>query len=155
MLGKICAQALYLGQASVAREQSIREHLLQAAQEETDHLAWCAERLNELNSHPSLFNPVWYMGSYLIGKCSGLYGDGWNLGFVVETEHQVYAHLEDHLQRLPKLDVRSYTILTIMKEDEARHADNAQKQGARTLPFIITVMMAAAAKLMKITAYRI
>ncbi|MBA3486827.1 MAG: 2-polyprenyl-3-methyl-6-methoxy-1,4-benzoquinone monooxygenase, partial [Lysobacter sp.] len=94
-VGEVCAQALYCGQAAVARDAATRAHLLHAAQEETDHLAWCADRLRELDSRPSLLNPVWYAGSYAIGALAGLRGDGWNLGFVVETEHQVEAHIHE------------------------------------------------------------
>lgn len=153
-VGEVCAQALYVGQASVARDAATREHLLEAAQEETDHLAWCAMRLRELDSRPSLLNPVWYAGSYAIGVLAGLRGDGWNLGFVVETERQVEAHLAEHLETLPPADLRSRAILETMKADEARHADNAEHAGARALPQPIPAVMAAASKLMKAVAYR-
>ena len=154
-VGEVCAQALYVGQAAVARDESTRVQLLAAAQEETDHLAWCADRLRELDSRPSLLNPLWYAGSYAIGVLAGLRGDGWNLGFVVETERQVEAHLAEHLQTLPEADARSRAILTTMKADEARHAQNAEAQGARLLPQPIPTLMAAASKLMKTVAYRI
>ena len=154
-VGEVCAQALYVGQAAVARDERTRAQLLAAAQEETDHLAWCAERLRELDSRPSLLNPLWYAGSYAIGLLAGLRGDGWNLGFVVETERQVEAHLEQHLQSLPEADGRSRAILATMKADEARHADLAQAQGARALPPPVPTLMAAASKLMKTIAYRI
>jgi 3-demethoxyubiquinol 3-hydroxylase len=154
-VGEVCAQALYVGQAAVARDERTRTQLLAAAQEETDHLAWCADRLRELDSRPSLLNPVWYAGSYAIGVLAGLRGDGWNLGFVVETERQVEAHLDAHLQALPEADARSRAILTTMKADEARHADQAQAQGARILPPPVPMLMAAASKLMKTIAYRI
>ncbi|HVR81761.1 MAG TPA: 2-polyprenyl-3-methyl-6-methoxy-1,4-benzoquinone monooxygenase [Luteimonas sp.] len=154
-VGEVCAQALYVGQAAVARDQTTRRQLLEAAQEETDHLAWCADRLRELDSRPSLLNPLWYAGSYAIGALAGLRGDGWNLGFVVETERQVEAHLDEHLQQLPEADARSRAILQAMKADEARHAENAQAQGARLLPQPIPTLMAAASKLMKTIAYRI
>ncbi len=154
-VGEVCAQALYIGQAAVARDASTRKHLLEAAQEETDHLAWCGDRLRELDSRPSLLNPVWYASSYAIGALAGMRGDGWNLGFVVETERQVEAHLDQHLQQLPQADNRSRAILETMKADEARHADNAQAQGARLLPPPIPTLMAAASKLMKTIAYRI
>jgi ubiquinone biosynthesis monooxygenase Coq7 len=154
-VGEVCAQALYVGQAAVARDDATRRQLLAAAQEETDHLAWCADRLRELDSRPSLLNPLWYAGSYAIGALAGLRGDGWNLGFVVETERQVEAHLDQHLQQLPEADARSRAILETMKADEARHADNAQAQGARRLPQPIPTLMAAASKLMKTVAYRI
>ena len=154
-VGEICAQALYSGQAAVARDPATREHLLEAAQEETDHLAWCAQRLDELDSRPSLLNPLWYAGSYAIGVLAGLRGDGWNLGFVVETERQVEAHLDEHLQTLPAADARSRSILHTMKADEARHAENAQAQGARVLPPPIPTVMAMASNLMKTIAYRL
>jgi ubiquinone biosynthesis monooxygenase Coq7 len=154
-VGEVCAQALYVGQAAVARDECTRGQLLAAAQEETDHLAWCAQRLRELDSRPSLLNPLWYAGSYAIGVLAGLRGDGWNLGFVVETERQVEAHLDEHLQTLPEADARSRAILTTMKADEARHADNAQAQGARRLPAPVPTLMAAASKMMKTIAYRI
>jgi 3-demethoxyubiquinol 3-hydroxylase len=154
-VGEVCAQALYVGQAAVARDEATRKHLLEAAQEETDHLAWCAQRLDELDSRPSLLNPLWYAGSYAIGVLAGLRGDGWNLGFVVETERQVEAHLDEHLQTLPPADARSRAILRTMKADEARHADNAQAQGARVLPPPVPTVMAMASNLMKTIAYRI
>src|SRR6476659_1459001 len=125
-VGEVCAQALYVGQAAVARDEQTRQQLLAAAQEETDHLAWCADRLHELDSRPSLLNPLWYAGSYAIGVLAGLRGDGWNLGFVVETERQVEAHLAEHLQALPEADGRSRAILSTMQADEIRHAENAE-----------------------------
>lgn len=153
-VGEVCAQALYIGQAAVARDAATRAHLLDAAQEETDHLAWCADRLRELNSRPSVFNPLWYAGSFVIGAAAGLRGDGWNLGFVVETEHQVEAHLAEHLQTLPASDARSRAILQVMKDDEVRHADNALAAGARLLPRPVTMLMAGASHVMKAVAYR-
>ncbi|KAA2285004.1 2-polyprenyl-3-methyl-6-methoxy-1,4-benzoquinone monooxygenase [Arenimonas fontis] len=153
--GEVCAQALYLGQAAVARDPATRSQLLQAAQEETDHLAWCADRLHELDSRPSLLNPLWYAGSWAIGAAAGLRGDGWNLGFVVETERQVEAHLEEHLDTLPPGDRRSRAILQVMKDDEVRHADKAQAAGARVLPPPIPSLMAFASKVMKAVAYRV
>lgn len=154
-VGEICAQALYSAQAAVARDAATRDDLLAAAAEETDHLAWCAQRLRELDSRPSLLNPLWYAGSYAIGTLAGLRGDGWNLGFVVETERQVEAHLAEHLRSLPPADGRSRAILEQMQDDEARHADHAQAQGARTLPQPVPTLMALASKLMKTVAYRI
>jgi len=154
-VGEVCAQALYCGQAAVARDEATREHLLHAAQEETDHLAWCADRLRELDSRPSLLNPVWYAGSFAIGALAGLRGDGWNLGFVVETERQVEAHIDEHLESLPEGDQRSRAILRTMKADEARHAANAEAAGARILPMPVPTIMAAASKVMKAVAYRL
>ena len=154
-VGEVCAQALYYGQAAVARDPLTRERLLAAAAEETDHLAWCGERLKQLDSRPSLLNPLWYAGSYAIGALAGLRGDGWNLGFVVETERQVEAHLDEHLQSLPEADARSRAIVKVMKADEARHADRAQEAGARELPAPVRNAMRAASALMKAVAYRI
>ena len=154
-VGEVCAQALYIGQAAVARDPATRAHLLEAAQEETDHLAWCADRLRELDSRPSLLNPLWYAGSYTIGALAGLRGDGWNLGFVVETEHQVEGHLEEHLRTLPEADLRSRAILQVMKDDEARHADHAEQAGAKVLPQPVPTLMKAASTLMKAVAYRL
>ena len=154
-VGEVCAQALYIGQATVARDAATRDQLLAAAQEETDHLVWCGDRLRELDSRPSLLNPLWYAGSYTIGLLAGLRGDGWNLGFVVETERQVEAHIGEHLESLPEADQRSRAILRVMKTDEARHAEHAEAAGAKTLPAPIPSLMAAASKVMKTVAYRI
>jgi ubiquinone biosynthesis monooxygenase Coq7 len=154
-VGEVCAQALYIGQAAVARDPATRDQLLRAAQEETDHLAWCGDRLRELDSRPSLLNPLWYAGSYAIGVLAGLRGDGWNLGFVVETERQVEAHIGEHLESLPEADQRSRAILRVMQADEARHAEHAEAAGAKVLPAPIPRVMAAASKLMKTVAYRL
>ena len=154
-VGEVCAQALYIGQATVARDPATRDQLLAAAQEETDHLVWCGDRLLELESRPSLLNPIWYAGSYAIGVLAGLRGDGWNLGFVVETERQVEAHIGEHLESLPEADQRSRAILRVMQADEARHAEQAQAAGAKLLPAPIPSLMAAASKVMKTVAYRI
>ena len=154
-VGEVCAQALYVGQAAVARVPATRDALLHAAREETDHLAWCAQRLRELDDRPSLLNPLWYAGSYAIGALAGLRGDGWNLGFVAETERQVEAHLDGHLRQLSPADARSRAILETMKHDEARHAADALAGGARTLPAPVPSLMSAASHLMKAVAYRI
>jgi len=154
-VGEVCAQALYCGQAAVARDPSTRAHLLEAAQEETDHLAWCADRLVELDDRPSLLNPLWYGSSFAIGVLAGLRGDGWNLGFVVETERQVEAHIDENLASLPAADSRSRAILEVMKADEARHADNAEAAGARILPPPVPSIMSAASRVMKAIAYRV
>ena len=154
-VGEVCAQALYVGQAAVARDPATRDALLHAAREETDHLAWCAQRLRELDDRPSLLNPLWYAGSYAIGALAGLRGDGWNLGFVAETERQVEAHLDGHLRQLSPADARSRAILETMKDDEARHAADAVAGGARTLAPPVPSLMSAASRLMKAVAYRI
>jgi len=153
--GEVCAQALYDGQAALARQEENRAHLRQAAEEETDHLAWCAERLEQLDSRPSLLNPLWYAGSYAIGALAALAGDPVSLGFVVETERQVEAHLAEHLDRLPAGDERSRAILAQMQADEARHAQNAQARGGIDLPFPIPALMRASSMVMKTVAYRL
>lgn len=153
--GEVCAQALYDGQAALARDDATRTHLEQAAAEETDHLAWCAERLGELDARPSLFNPAWYAGSFAVGALAALAGDRWSLGFVVETERQVEAHLGDHLQRLPAGDARSRAILATMQADETRHADNALARGGARLPRPIPSLMRGASAVMKAVAYRV
>jgi len=154
-VGEVCAQALYVGQAALARTAETREHLMHAAQEETDHLAWCAERLKQLDSRPSLLNPLWYAGSYAIGVAAAAVGDPISLGFVVETERQVEAHLAEHLERLPAQDDRSRAILRQMQADEIRHADAAQARGGVDLPWPLPRLMHAASTVMKTVAYRI
>ena len=153
--GEVCAQALYDGQAALARDRQTRAHLETAAAEETDHLAWCAERLRELDDRPSLLNPLWYAGSFAIGALAALAGDRWSLGFVVETERQVETHLGQHLDRLPAVDTRSRAILATMQADEARHADNALARGGTKLPPPIPTLMHGASAVMKAVAYRI
>jgi ubiquinone biosynthesis monooxygenase Coq7 len=152
--GEVCAQALYDGQAALARNEANREHLLHAAAEETDHLAWCSERLKELDSRPSLLNPLWYAGSYAIGAIAALAGDPVSLGFVVETERQVEAHLEEHLDKLPPQDERSRAVLAQMQADEIRHAHNARELGGIDLPFPIPGLMHLSSMVMKTVAYR-
>ena len=153
--GEICAQALYAGQAATARNDATRDAMQSAADEEIDHLSWCEDRLKELDSRPSLLNPLWYAGSFAIGAVAGIAGDDWSLGFVKETENQVEAHLQDHLERLPEGDARSQAILDQMKVDEAKHAEMAQDAGARDLPEPIRRAMALTAGIMKTLAYRL
>lgn len=153
--GEVCAQALYLGQAALARHADNRAHLLHAADEETDHLAWCAQRLRELDSRPSLFNPLWYAGSYAIGAAAALAGDRLSLGFVVETERQVEAHLAEHLGRLPAQDGRSRAVLTQMQADEVRHANAARARGGIDLPRPLPNLMRLSSMVMKTVAYRL
>lgn len=153
--GEVCAQALYDGQAALARDDDNRAHLQHAAAEETDHLAWCAERLKELDSRPSLLNALWYAGSYAIGALAALAGDPVSLGFVVETERQVEAHLEEHLDTLPAQDERSRAVLVQMQADEIRHAHNARERGGVDLPFPIPGLMHLSSMVMKTVAYRI
>jgi ubiquinone biosynthesis monooxygenase Coq7 len=153
--GEICAQALYAGQAATARNDATREAMQSAADEEIDHLSWCEDRLRELDSRPSLLNPLWYAGSFAIGAVAGIAGDDRCHGFVRETENQVEAHLQDHLERLPTGDARSLAILDQMKVDEAKHAAMAEAAGARELPLPIRRAMALTAGIMKALAYRI
>lgn len=153
--GEVAAQALYDGQAALARDVATRAHLEAAAAEETDHLAWCGERLRELDDRPSVLNPLWYAGSFAIGALAAAAGDRWSLGFVVETERQVEAHLGEHLQQLPAADTRSRRILETMQADEARHADNALARGGARLPPPIPFLMRCASGVMKTVAYRI
>ncbi len=151
--GEICAQALYQGQALAARDPHARKLLLEAAQEEIDHLIWCQDRLNELNSHPSYLNFLWYCGSFLIGTVFGLLPNQLNLGFVAETEHQVMKHLESHLNELPPKDLRSRKILEQMRIDEEQHATKALKSGGKTPSRWIQLLMKTTAKVMTTTAY--
>lgn len=153
--GEVCAQALYQGQALTAQLGNIKTQMEQAAAEEIDHLAWCEERLHELNSQPSLLNPLWYFGSFMIGTLAGLAGDRWSLGFVAETELQVSAHLQKHWQKLPIQDTKSKAILTQMYEDEMHHADVAKEAGAAELPFVIKKLMQGVSKLMTHSSYHI
>jgi ubiquinone biosynthesis monooxygenase Coq7 len=153
--GEICAQALYAGQAATAKHDATREAMQSAAEEEIDHLSWCEERLKELDSRPSVLNPLWYAGSFAIGAAAGIAGDDWSLGFVKETENQVEAHLEDHLEKLPEGDARSQAILDQMKTDEAKHAEMAEDAGARELPEPVRRAMTFTANIMKSLAYRI
>jgi ubiquinone biosynthesis monooxygenase Coq7 len=153
--GEICAQALYAGQAATARNKEVKEEMNSAALDEIDHLAWCGQRLEELDSNTSLLNPLWYAGSFAIGAIAGIAGDGWSLGFLKETEIQVEAHLEDHLKQLPEQDQRSAAILDQMKTDEAKHAEMAADAGAYDLPQPIKDAMSFTSKIMKAVAYRI
>ncbi len=151
--GEVSAQALYQGQALTARLDSVKESMERAALEENDHLAWTAQRLQELSSSKSLLNPLWYAGSFAIGAFAGAIGDKWSLGFVAETEHQVIKHLDKHIQKLPPQDVKSKTILMQMKEDEAHHATIALQHGGAELPWPVKKLMAAMSKTMTTTAY--
>ena len=153
--GEVCAQALYAGQALTARNAEVQAEMQQAAGEEIDHLSWCKERLDELDSRPSLLDPFWFAGSFAIGAAAGLAGDGWSLGFLKETENQVEVHLEGHLQKLPPEDARSRAILDQMKIDEAKHAKMAEDSGAFDLPRPVRRLMKLTAGAMKAVAYRL
>ena len=154
-VGEICAQALYTAQAAVTRDPALRAQLLHAAHEETDHLAWTAQRLDELGDRPSLLNPLWYAGAFGLGLFAGRMGDPLSLGFVAETERQVEAHLASHLSCLPHSDSASRAIVTQMKEDEARHAQWAVDQGAAELPAPAKALMRVASRVMTTVAHRI
>jgi len=151
--GEICAQALYSGQALVARDPEVRHALQRAASEERDHLAWCRDRLEDLDARPSLLNPLWYAGSFGLGLVSGLAGDRWSMGFLAETEDQVERHLDGHLDTLPAADACSREIVTQMREDEARHAASGRDMGAHELPAPLKAAMRAASRVMTRTAY--
>ena len=151
--GEICAQALYQGQAMTARQPEVQQALEQAAWEETEHLAWCEQRISELGTHKSLLNPFWYTGSLAIGALAGALGDKWNLGFLAETENQVGRHLEGHLQRLPSQDAKSRAILEQMKTDEAQHATTALQHGGVPLPAPVKLVMQLNSKIMTKLAY--
>lgn len=153
--GEICAQALYQGQALTARDPIVQQKLQQAAQEETEHLAWTSRRVHELGGHLSLLNPFWYAGSLAIGAVAGMLGDKWNLGFLAETERRVESHLQSHLERLPSQDEKSRAIVQQMYEDETRHAEMAAALGGAALPLPVQWAMNLNAKVMTSTAYRV
>jgi ubiquinone biosynthesis monooxygenase Coq7 len=146
--GEVSAQALYQGQIAVARDGKVKALLQRAAREELEHLAWTSHRLDDLGGRKSVFNPLWYAGSFALGAVSGLLGDRWNLGFLAETERQVESHLQSHLDRLPADDERSRAIVAQMKNDEAGHAVAARREGAEELQRPIKLAMKLAAKVM-------
>ena len=152
-VGEVCAQALYQGQVLTCCDEEIRAALEKAAVEETEHLAWTERRILELGARKSILNPLWYLGALSIGAVVGRVGDGWNLGFLAETERQVEAHLDSHLDKLPKQDVRSRSIVAQMKSDEQRHAETAVALGAKELPAPARQAMRLAARVMTRTAY--
>jgi len=154
-VGEVCAQALYTAQAAVARDPALRAHFIEAAHEETDHLAWTRQRLDELGARPSLLNPLWYAGAFGFGLVAGRLGDPLSLGFVAETERQVEAHLESHLGRLPPADSASKAVVEQMKLDEARHASQAVNAGAAELPAPAKALMRVASRVMTTVAHRI
>ena len=154
-VGEVCAQALYTAQAFATKNEALRAHFIKASAEETDHLAWTKQRLDELGQRPSLLNPLWYAGAFGLGLLAGRLGDKVSLGFVVETENQVEAHLQSHLTLLPANDHASRAIVAQMKDDEARHALDAQHAGAVDLPQPVKTLMRAAAKVMTTVAHRI
>jgi ubiquinone biosynthesis monooxygenase Coq7 len=154
-VGEVCAQALYAAQSAFAKTPLTREQFQKAGEEEIDHLAWTADRLQELGSRTSLLNPLWYAGSFALGAVAAKLGDPVSLGFVVETERQVEAHLDRHLDELPANDLRSRAIVTQMRDDEVAHAEAAAQLGAAELPLPVKKVMEAMAKVMTTAAYRI
>ncbi|RYF30525.1 MAG: 2-polyprenyl-3-methyl-6-methoxy-1,4-benzoquinone monooxygenase [Comamonadaceae bacterium] len=152
-VGEVCAQALYVSQAAATGNPALRRHFEAAAREEGDHLAWTRERLEELHDRPSLLNPLWYGGAFALGLLAGRMGDRFSLGFVVETERQVEAHLQSHLSRLPAHDHASRAIVVQMKDDEAEHAAQALQLGAAELPAPVRTLMRFSARIMTTTAY--
>ncbi len=155
-VGEVCAQALYTGQSLACQDPALRAKLAEASREETNHLAWTLQRLHELNDRPSLLNPLWYAGAFAIGYAAGkLGGERVSLGFVVETERQVEAHLQSHMDKLPAADSASRAIVAQMKADEVAHAQMAQKAGAVELPEPVKALMQGAAKVMTTVAHRV
>lgn len=154
-VGEVCAQALYTAQAAVARDPALRAQFLEASHEETDHLAWTRQRLDELGARPSILNPLWYAGAFGLGLLAGRLGDPLSLGFVAETERQVEAHLDSHLDRLPFTDSASRAVVEQMKLDEARHAAQAVDAGAAELPAPAKALMRVASRVMTTLAHRI
>lgn len=152
-VGEVCAQALYEAQGRFARNEELKRQFAHSAREEEDHLAWTAERLRELESRPSLLNPLWYAGAYAIGALAARVGDATSLGFVVETERQVEAHLASHLERLPAADLKSRAIVEQMRVDEVEHGAAAQAMGADELPALVQTAMRTTARIMTGTAY--
>ncbi|MBU6377275.1 MAG: 2-polyprenyl-3-methyl-6-methoxy-1,4-benzoquinone monooxygenase [Gammaproteobacteria bacterium] len=151
--GEVAAQALYHGQAAFARRPEVRDMLLQAAREEADHLAWCDQRLRELDSRPSLLGPLWYAGSFAIGAAAAVAGDAVSLGFVSETERQVEGHIDSHLDKLPPADERSRAVLEQMRSDEMAHGAAAREAGGVELPQPVQTAMRATARVMTTTSY--
>lgn len=152
--GEISAQGLYQGHAAVARDESTSQQMQQAADEEFDHLAWCEQRLIELDAGPSRLSPFWYAGSFAMGAASGLFGDKWSLGFIAETERQVCDHLSSHLEKLPEGDEKSRAIVKQMRDEEQQHGENAIAAGAAELPEPVRQLMRLTSKIMTKTAYR-
>ena len=148
LAGEVAAQALYRGQAMVCKDAEIKNHLVQAGEEETDHLIWCKKRLDELNGRPSILNPIWYAGSFAIGAIFGSFGEKTSLGFVEETEKQVVKHLEKHLDKVSKNDVETIEILETMRADEDEHAQEAIENGSKSLSEPTKKVMNLTAKVM-------
>jgi ubiquinone biosynthesis monooxygenase Coq7 len=150
--GEVAAQALYHGQALASKAGSTREAMVRASDEERDHLAWCATRIDELGGRTSALSPVWYAGSFAIGMLAGMAGDRASLGFLAETEKQVVEHLDSHLRKLPQGDARTRAVIEQMKKDEAEHGNMALNAGGILLPSAIRVLMKSCARVMTRTA---
>lgn len=153
--GEVCAQALYYGQALLAKDATTHQHLIDAAKEEHNHLYWCQERLDDLGANTSILNPFWYASSFLLGSTAALFGDKVSYGFVIEVEKQVEDHLQEHLEQIPEADIKTKAILEQMKADEMRHGENAREAGGVDLPKPIKKVMTAMSKFMKFLVYRI
>ncbi|MCW8988425.1 MAG: 2-polyprenyl-3-methyl-6-methoxy-1,4-benzoquinone monooxygenase [Gammaproteobacteria bacterium] len=153
--GEVAAQGLYQGQALTAKLPEVRNKMERAAAEENDHLDWCEQRIHELGTHTSYLNPLWYVGSVVIGATAGLAGDKWSLGFVAETEHQVVRHLDSHLSQISENDYKSRAILEQMKEDEGHHATVALNAGGADLPGPVKNFMSLTSKIMTKTVYQL
>lgn len=151
--GEVCAQALYQGQALTAKLEKTKDKMLEAQNEEIDHLAWCEERLKELGGKVSALNPIWYLGSFIIGATAGILGDGLSLGFVAETEKQVVKHLQGHLANIPSNDIKTQKILQQMEIDESYHAEMAINAGAISFPLVIKKLMGFCSKFLTIGSY--
>lgn len=154
-VGEVCAQALYRGQALMVKDEQIKALLYEASSEEVDHLVWCDDRLKELDSRPSIFNPLWYVASLGLGIVASRAGTPYNLGFMAETERQVEQHLDSHLVSLPEHDKRSRKIVEQMKLDEIEHRTTAEDHGAQDLPLPIKTVMRLMSKVMTTSAYRL
>ncbi|MCF6319280.1 MAG: 2-polyprenyl-3-methyl-6-methoxy-1,4-benzoquinone monooxygenase [Proteobacteria bacterium] len=153
--GEVCAQALYFGQALFAKDKATHKHLIKSASEEHDHLYWCQERINDLNTHTSVLNPFWYASSFVLGATAALFGDKISYGFVIEIEKQVEDHLQEHMEQIPKADIKTHAILTQMQADEIRHGQDARDAGGVDLPVPIKKVMTGMSKVMKFLVYRI
>lgn len=153
--GEVCAQALYFGQALFAKDEITHKHLIQAASEEHDHLYWCQERINDLDTFTSILNPFWYIGSFALGATAALFGDKISYGFVIEIEKQVEDHLQEHMDQIPEQDIKTHAILSQMQADEIRHGQDARNAGGVDLPTPIKKAMSKMSKMMKFLVYRL
>lgn len=153
--GEVCAQALYFGQAFFAKDSNTKKHLIHAANEEHDHLYWCQERINDLNTHTSCLNSFWYVNSFVLGATAAFFGDKISYGFVIEVEKQVENHLQEHMDEIPKSDIKTHAILSQMQADEIRHGEEAKQAGGVELPAVIKKAMTVMSEFMKFLVYKI